>query len=125
MLNAQFGQNTFESLSVIEISFSRRHNLQSIAFNCIMLQLVAFSCDQLHSVAFCCILLYSVAFSSVLLRSVAFSCIQLYSVAISCVQLQSVEISSSSKLPTASNDAPVDMKNTLFSHVIETELYIT
>ena len=120
MLNAQFGQNTFESLSVIEISFSRRHNLQSIAFNCIMLQLV-----QLRSVAFCCILLHSVAFCCILLRSVAFCCVQLRSVAFSCIQLQSVEISSSSKLPTASNDAPVDMKNTLFSHVIETELYIT
>ena len=33
--------------------------------------------------------------------------------------------SSSSKLPTASNDVSVDMQNTLFSHVIETELYIT
>ena len=86
---------------------------------------VTISCVQLRSVAFCCILLHSVAFCCILLRSVAFCCVQLRSVAFSCIQLQSVEISSSSKLPTASNDAPVDMKNTLFSHVIETELYIT
>ena len=79
--------------------------MKSVAFSCHQLQSVAISCNQL--------------------QLVAISCNQLQSASISYNQLHSAAISFRSNLPTASNDVSVDMQNTLFFHVIETELYIT
>ena len=86
--SAEIHKNKFQSVSVIEISYSHRHYLQSIEI----------SCNQLHSVAI--------------------SCNQLHSAAISWNQFQ--------KQSAYCKQWCISWhKNTLFFHVIKTELYIT
>ena len=49
--SAEIHKNKFQSVSVIEISYSHRHYLQSIEISCNQLHSAAFSCNQLKSVS--------------------------------------------------------------------------